>query len=178
MERQNTQLGIVLSDNKELIDTFVQLATGCLFDYKFAWFEEAVPRKEIKKILHLVEEEDIRNDIIVFVLSQYKNYKGDDFSSYLRLSLGLFVRDKVQSYIRQFKREEVFLPEPISIDELIDLRWALTDHILPLTRYEHYILYLFAQKCYPITEISAMVYQDVSTIRSTIRDIIKELTNV
>src|SRR4051812_20208192 len=101
MERQDPKLGVI-SANRELIETYVSLVMcrGLGND----WFYKSVPREDIKKILHLVEEEDIRQDIFVFILNSFSNYRGTNFSSYLKLSLGLFVRDKVLSYINQYTR--------------------------------------------------------------------------
>lgn len=171
----------ILEQNKELIDTFVSLARchGTVLSPKYEWFYRAIPRERIQPILHLVSDDDIRHDIIVFILEQHQKYKGTNFNSYLRMSLGLFVRDRLTVLINQFSSSSGQQESYGTMDLYgsFDLRWVLSDKFLPLTDYERYLLYLDLHKCYTVNEICETVYQDRSTVRHVLaeaRQVLKE----
>lgn len=177
----------ILNNNKDLIDRFVNLSTCTdhVYDGRHEWFYSVIPREDISLISHIISADDIRQDLILFILEQHKNYKGKDFNSFLNLSLGWYVRDKLLTLISHAKIiRELSYEEPVhcTIDLFgtFDLRWVLSDKSLPLTDYERYLLYLDLYKCYTVNEICDIVYQDRSTLRSslkTARDIlIQELT--
>lgn len=161
----------LLEQNKQLIENYVQLAIGNVFDPRYDWFYQSISREEIASILHISSDEDIRNDIIVFIIEQAQNYSGKDFSKYLHFSIGLFVRDRLRVLLNQ-SRQLTTRVTSCSIDLYgsFDLRWTLSDKYLPLTDYERYILYLDLHKCYTINQICETVYQDRSTLRHVLRN--------
>lgn len=161
----------LLEVNKDLIETHVLLATGQVLDPRFDWFYQTITREEISSINHISSDEDMRQDIILFIIEQARNYSGVDFSRYLQYSIGLFVRDRLKILLNQ-SRQSPTVGSTTSIDLCgsFDLRWALSDKLLPLTDYERYILYLDLHKCYTVNEICKTVYQDRSTVRYLLRN--------
>lgn len=153
----------LLENNKELIERFVALVTcnDYIIDSRHKWFYSEISERQL--LLLNIEAEDIRQDIIVFILEQFKK-KGSD--RYLPLSLARFVRDKL---IKLIKQSNVYSTNSSVWSYPIDIRWILNEDNLPLTAYERYLLYLDCCQCYTINEISKLTYQDRSTIRKSLK---------
>lgn len=161
----------ILQQNRELIERFVSLVTcnDSIIDSKHAWFYSILSKEEVS--LLNISEEDIRQDITLFILEQYKNYTGTNFSVFLNLSLSWFVRDKILHVWKEIDiLDNIIHPTYCVINpfELLDIRWVLAQDNIPLTEYERYLLYLDLYKCYTINEISEIVYQDRSTLRKSL----------
>ncbi len=156
----------LLENNKELIERFVALATckDFIIDSNHKWFYSEIPEQALLDLN--LDEEDIRHDIIVFILEQHKKYKGKNFETYLPLSIARFMRDKLLKLIKQSK---VHSTNSITYNYLIDLKWILTKDNLPLVAYERYLLYLYLCWCYTINEIAKMTFQDRSTTRKSLK---------
>lgn len=161
----------ILEENKELIERFVSLVTcnDYNIDSKHRWFYSVLSEIDISALN--ISAEDIRQDIILFILEQHANYKGKNFSSFLNLSLSWFVRDKIiYLWKQQTTIDNIIYPTSYTMDiyNSVDLSWVLAQDNIPLTEYERYILYLDLYKCYTINEICGTVYQDRSTVRKSL----------
>lgn len=173
----------ILEQNKELIERFINLVTcnDYIIDSRHKWFYSTFRENELIQLN--IEPEDIRQDIYIFIIEQYRGYEGRNFNLYLNLSLSRFVRDKLLSLIREQETiNQMDYPITCTLDILgsFDLSWIFKQPNLPLTDYERYLLYLDLYQCYTINQICDVTYQDRKTIRRDLKIarhiLIQELT--
>jgi DNA-directed RNA polymerase specialized sigma24 family protein len=157
---------MILEENKKLIERFVSLATCTDYniDSNYRWFYSKVSRRELFNLC--IDPEDIRHDIVVFILEQKKKYKGRDFNAFLPLSLARYVRDHLKKLIKQSKIQST---NSYVYNYATELEWMVSKDNLPLTIYERFLLYLNLQQCYTVNEIAKFTYQDRSTVRKTLQ---------
>jgi hypothetical protein len=171
----------VIHDNQSLIDRFVNLCLckDTIYDSRYRWFYSLISKDRVSDLISFLCADDLRSEICVYILERARKYKKTEieFSQYLKKAIGWYIKDHLLKLERYYKYNYAFSQE-ISIDTTqqiepitIDLNWVITNTKINLNTYDKYLLYLYCQKCYTISEIEPLVYQEKTTLSKQLNSI-------
>ena len=144
------------------------------------WIYSEISRYKISLAIQYLTEEDLRQELYLYVLELLlQSNKENPYLDKLITYQTIQIVKRLYNYhvlLNEYSTDSIFVTQAnIELPVLFNLHWVFQQDNVPLTEYERYILYLRLHKCYDISTIGSILYQDRESIRFTLKTCLKTI---